>query len=136
MTKRNTMAEGTSSSHAEISTENKKDINPDNYLFVVALDFGTTYSGYAFNTRTKYLDFKDPKHTMDFQMNEKWRVGGVSLKTPTSILLEKDGKFVAFGYEAEDEFYSEKCERENVMLFRRFKMTLHNEMVIKNSISL
>lgn len=130
------MAEGTSSSHAKISKENKKetDINPDNYLFVVALDFGTTYSGYAFNTRTDYLDFKNGKHSMDIHMNQEWRVGGVSFKTPTSILLDKDEKFVAFGYEAEDEFYSEKCERENVMLFRRFKMTLHNEMVIKNYI--
>ena len=58
----------------------------------------------------------------------------LSWKTPTSILLKNDGSFVAFGNEAEDKFYSEmgKGEHENLMLFRRFKMKLHNKMVGQN----
>ena len=39
-----------SKSQESIDTEKETetDINPANYVFVVALDFGTTYSGYAF----------------------------------------------------------------------------------------
>ena len=130
------MAEGKSPERKSIEEEDEKEINPDNYIFVVALDFGTTFSGYAFNTRTDYHE--DP---LKIQTNQGWQAGGVPLmswKTPTSILLNTDGSFVAFGYEAEDKFYSrmDRCDRENVMLFRRFKMKLHNKMVVKSLISL
>lgn len=105
------------------------DSEPDEYLFVVALDFGTTFSGYAFSARSEYN--QDP---LKIQLNQEWSAEGTQLlsqKTPTSILIRQDGSFIAFGYEAEDMFYSaiETEERENVMLFRRFKMELHNKMV-------
>lgn len=126
-------AKSPSNSKESISNEKEQEtgINPDNYVFVVALDFGTTYSGYAFNARDDYQ--KDP---LQIQTNQGWNAGGaalLSLKTPTSILLKKDGSFLAFGYEAEDKFYSHmgKGDRENVMLFRRFKMKLHNKTVLK-----
>lgn len=123
-----------SNSKESISNEEEQgtSLNPDNYVFVVALDFGTTYSGYAFNARNDYQT--DP---LKIQTNQRWNAGGaalLSLKTPTSILLKKDGSFLAFGYEAEDKFYSDigKEDRETVMLFRRFKMKLHNKTVVKN----
>lgn len=121
------------STNFEQNTEDEKgtkaDLNADNYLFVVALDFGTTYSGYAFNTRN---DFNE--NPLKIQTNQAWQAVGtplISMKTPTSILIKRDGTFIAFGYEAEDKFYSEMdgVDRENVMLFRRFKMKLHNRMV-------
>ena len=130
------MAEATSSSNPDESTgiedETETDTYPDNYIFVVALDFGTTYSGYAFSSRKHYNE-----NPLNIQTNQGWQAGGVpllSFKTPTSILLKNDGSFIAFGYEAEDKFYSEMANEnhKNVMLFRRFKMKLYNKMVAKN----
>lgn len=105
---------------------------PENYLFVVSLDFGTTYSGYAFSSRSDFENNPLSIHTI-----QESRAGGsplISLKTSTSILIKKDGSFVAFGYEAEDKFYSEmeNNQRKEVMLFRRFKMKLYNKMVKLN----
>ena len=118
-----------SEQNIEDDKETKAGLNADNYLFVVALDFGTTYSGYAFNTRN---DFNE--NPLKIQTNQEWKAEGtplISMKTPTSILIKRDGTFLAFGYEAEDKFYSEMegDDRENVMLFRRFKMKLHNKTV-------
>lgn len=130
------MAEASSPNESERShdknEESESKINPDNYLFVVSMDFGTTYSGYAFSSRNDFDENPLTIHT-----NQEWKAGGtplISLKTPTSLLIRKDGSFLAFGYDAEDKFYSE-IENENgdeVMLFRRFKMKLHNKMVIFN----
>lgn len=65
------------------------------YIMVTALDFGTTYSGYAFSFKTT---------PNDIQMNKNWgeQVGFQSYKTPTCVLTDRRGEFVAFGYEAED----------------------------------
>lgn len=109
---------------------------PENYLFVVSLDFGTTYSGYAFSSRSDFENNPLSIHTI-----QESRAGGsplISLKTSTSILIKKDGSFVAFGYEAEDKFYSEmeNNQRKEVMLFRRFKMKLYNKMVINDDLSI
>lgn len=125
------MADDGSSNNPETKeeTEENKESEPENYIFVVALDFGTTYSGYAFSSRTDFAVNPLLIHT-----NQEWIAGGTSLtsmKTPTSILIHKDGSFLAFGFEAEDRFYSAMTnkQREEVMLFRRFKMKLHNKMV-------
>lgn len=131
------MAEATLPNESETKHDKNEDseskLNPDNYLFVVSLDFGTTFSGYAFSSRN---DFQE--NPIKIQTNQEWKSRGtlISLKTSTSILITKDGSFVAFGYEAEDEFYSRKGENNgnDVMLFRRFKMKLHNRMVVINCI--
>ncbi|VDI61183.1 Hypothetical predicted protein [Mytilus galloprovincialis] len=73
-----------------------------NHLLVAAIDFGTTYSGYAFSTRSDFE--RDP---LKIRANQAWNAGGrqlLSLKTPTVILLDKDKKFVSFGYEAENQY--------------------------------
>lgn len=119
------MAEANSS----MSSETKSKINPDEYLFVIALDFGTTYSGYAFSSRSEFED-----NPLKIQNNQEWIASGaslLSLKTPTSLLIKKDGDFVAFGYEAEDKFCTalENESHKDLMLFRRFKMKLYNKMV-------
>lgn len=108
----------------------ESDINSENYLFVAALDIGTTYSGYAFSSRD---DFKS--QPLRINMNTVWGSSGssiTSLKTPTSIIIsKKEGKYVDFGYDAEDKFQQamtdEQCE--DLMLFQRFKMKLHNKTV-------
>lgn len=93
---------------------------------VAAIDFGTTYSGYAFS-------FKEDHKTNPLQIsiNQKWTAASrciVSLKTPTCILFNKDEEFEAFGYAAEDN-YSELALDDlhgDYYYFRRFKMSLLN----------
>ena len=67
-------------------TEAPKFVN-DNYLMVAAVDFGTTYSAYAFSFRTS------PKEIL---MNKNWGagVGFESYKAPTCVLTKPNGKSV------------------------------------------
>ncbi|XP_060588439.1 heat shock 70 kDa protein 12A-like [Ruditapes philippinarum] len=90
-------------------------------LVVVAIDFGTTYSGWAFSYKTDYD--RDPlKITPKTTPHST-----LSLKVPTCILINSDGKTPhSFGYDAEDN-YAEICEQRKQhqwFFFRRFKMTL------------
>ncbi|KAL3880726.1 hypothetical protein ACJMK2_032943 [Sinanodonta woodiana] len=97
-----------------------------NYLMVAAIDFGTTYSGYAFSF--KYDFEKDP---LKISANN-WTAGSralVSLKTPTTVLINSKKEFSAFGYEAEDR-YAELAEEEDHTgwyYYRRFKMMLFDK---------
>ena len=95
------------------------------YVLAVAIDFGTTYSGYAFS-------FKSDPHSI--RMNKSWgaSLGFWSLKTPTSLLVDPKGKMEAFGFEAEEK-YSD-LEQDEVIpdkyaLYQKFKMMLHNDKV-------
>ena len=67
----------------------------DRYVMVAAIDFGTTFSGYAFSFKTQ----KDK-----ILMNKSWgqNVGFQSYKTPTCVMVDSTNSFHAFGYEAED----------------------------------
>nr|XP_034301188.1 heat shock 70 kDa protein 12A-like [Crassostrea gigas] len=91
---------------------------------VVALDFGTTYSGYAF--------WKKDTDPLDITSG-KWNTGLKdvleSLKTPTSLLLNKENEVIEFGFEAE-KIFKELVEDGNdkeYRFFRQFKMKLYNE---------
>ncbi|XP_052225627.1 heat shock 70 kDa protein 12B-like isoform X2 [Dreissena polymorpha] len=99
-----------------------------NFLVVAAFDLGTTYSGYAYSY--KY----DPTKIIT---NRNWYPGDaasklLTLKTPTSVLLDTNGQFHSFGFEAEDHFaiLAEQNENDGWRLFRRFKMTLHNNQLM------
>ena len=102
------------------------------YLMVAAIDFGTTFSGYAFSTRADFE--KDP---LKISANQAWVSGQrylLSLKTPTTLLLTKAGKFVSFGYEAEMKYYNNialENEMEDYLFFERFKMKLHQHNEVK-----
>ena len=94
-------------------------------LCVAAFDFGTTYSGYAFSFRDKPMDFYTP---------QTWYAGTnqiASLKTPTCLLLKKDGAFDSFGYEAQDRYstYAATEEHTDYLYFHNFKMALHQTKV-------
>ncbi|XP_060077647.1 heat shock 70 kDa protein 12A-like [Ylistrum balloti] len=106
-------------------------------LFVAAIDFGTTYSGYAFSAKDDFE--KDP---LKISANH-WNAGAKSLishKAPTCLLLNPDKSFKSFGYEAENDFIhlagesddddsDEENEEEGYRkyyYFHRFKMVLHN----------
>ena len=85
------------------TAHNKSDrTNYRQYLIVGALDFGTSYSGYAYSYN------HDLNKVFTGQCNAPHR-GGISEKTPTCILFDKDKKFKSFGYRAEEE-YGTHCD--------------------------
>lgn len=99
----------------------------DNYLLVAAIDFGTTYSGYAFSTRNDFQ--RDPTKTY----SKQWVDPTSSMvygKTSTCILFTKEKKFSTFGFEAEakylDLIIDENEDQNNWFFFRRFKMSLYD----------
>lgn len=98
-------------------------------LLVAAIDFGTTYSGYAFSLKHDYQ--ADPAK---ISVNQNWVAGSmalVSLKAPTVVLFNEKKEFQSFGYEAENE-YSELAldgEHQHFYFFSRFKMRLHDKKV-------
>jgi hypothetical protein len=94
----------------------------DEYLFVAAIDFGTTYSGYAFLSRDDFE--KDP---LKIVVNQAWNAGSqrhFSLKTPTCLLLDDKEELVSFGYEAENKYSDFVIDRKQneYFFFQRFKM--------------
>ncbi|XP_033742797.1 heat shock 70 kDa protein 12B-like [Pecten maximus] len=96
-----------------------------NYEAVVAIDFGTTYSGYAFSLTSEYKT--DP---MKISANNSWVAGSaglMSMKCPTCILFDKDKNFVSFGYEAEDKYSNLVMDNSHheYYFFKQFKMSLH-----------
>jgi hypothetical protein len=97
----------------------------DDYLFVTAIDIGTTYSGYAFSSRYEFK--KDP---LKIVANQAWNAGSqrhLSLKTPTCLLLDDNEEFVSFGYEAENKYSDIVIDRKKneYFFFQRFKMQLY-----------
>ena len=99
------------------------------YIMVAAIDFGTTYSGYAFSTISNFK--LDP---LKIYLNQAWNAGGVqlSMKTPTCLLLDGRKKIVAFGYEAENAYADLVLDdkHHDHYYFSRFKMRLYNDKVI------
>jgi len=97
----------------------------DKHFVVAAIDFGTTYSGYAFSFT------RDPD---SIHMMRKWEGGdpGVSnQKTPTSLLLKPNGEFHSFGFGARDFYHDlEEAEARKWYYFEKFKMSLHSNQVI------
>ncbi|CAC5384393.1 unnamed protein product [Mytilus coruscus] len=92
-------------------------------LVVVAIDFGTSYSGYAYSFREEYKKDHNQIYT-----NQNWKSGDglVTLKTPTAILFNKDESVHSFGYEAEQnyaQFVEENKSRDYIFL-DKFKMKL------------
>ncbi|KAK3099812.1 hypothetical protein FSP39_010132 [Pinctada imbricata] len=98
-------------------------IPQEDYLYVAAIDFGTTFSGYAFAMRHDFLEDKTNIKTTVWNAPS----GGItSLKTPTTLLLNPDKSFNSFGYDAEANYttLSEEDAHERYYYFRRFKMSL------------
>ncbi|KAL9960020.1 hypothetical protein ACROYT_G033410 [Oculina patagonica] len=97
------------------------------YVAVVAIDFGTTYSGFAFSF------IKDQGKDSIF-MNREWanEQGGRTSKTPTCLLLNSDLSFDSFGYEAVEKYagLQDDCNEGEYLFFQHFKMALHNDETI------
>ena len=96
------------------------------YLAVVAIDFGTTYSGFAFS-------FNSGGEKEEIFLNREWtnEQNCKTHKTPTCLLLNPDHSLHSFGYDAVEkysELQSEKEEKE-YLFFQHFKMELLNNKV-------
>lgn len=103
------------------------------YLAVVAIDFGTTFSGFAWSMRNQLDKYEKDDDSTAFPpicINPAWNSAGpnlISHKTPTCLLLDSEKVFRSFGYEAENE-YAEIANEErhqDFYFFQRFKMVLH-----------
>ncbi|XP_061183692.1 heat shock 70 kDa protein 12A-like isoform X2 [Saccostrea echinata] len=101
-------------------------------VLVAAIDFGTTFSGYAFSFRHEFD--QDP-----LKINAcNWIAGNqalVSHKTPSVVLLKPDKTFHSFGYDAENKYatLAEDNEHEGWLYFKRFKMTLHRNKSLRRT---
>lgn len=101
---------------------------------VAAIDFGTTYSGFAFSL---------PRSSDSEVILQKWVSKtadelNASLKTPTSLLLDDKNDFVAFGFDAEEKYngFVEDEKHEHFRFFKNFKMKLHREKVFSYALSI
>ncbi|KAL4230693.1 Heat shock 70 kDa protein 12A [Mactra antiquata] len=107
-------------------------------ILVAAIDFGTTYSGWAFS-------FKHDFESEPTKVTAKVWTGGqlVSSKGPTCALIKPDGTTLhSFGYDAETKYASlaDTEEHKPWYFFSRFKMLLfdhedgiHRDTKIKDS---
>ncbi|KAK3590671.1 hypothetical protein CHS0354_026199 [Potamilus streckersoni] len=98
-------------------------------ILVAAMDFGTSFSGYAFSFSN------DP---MKVQTNQAWVAGStqlISLKTTTCILLTPRQEFHSFGYEAENKYADLALDgvHKDWYFFKKFKMLLHNTEGLKQN---
>ena len=97
---------------------------------MVAIDFGTRFSGFA-------LAFNNKVGEKSNHMNKEWGSdqGYSTMKTPTCLLLNPDQSFNSFGYEAKDIFAeSEEEEARHNFYLDSFKMILHNNEMRENFI--
>ncbi|XP_033742556.1 heat shock 70 kDa protein 12B-like [Pecten maximus] len=96
------------------------------HLLSAAIDFGTTFSGYAFSTTN---DFKSSPQNV---ASVTWSAGSgclQSLKTSTCVLFDQNGDFHSFGFEAEDKYSDLAYDNlhKGWYYFRRFKMILYQQ---------
>ena len=93
-------------------------------LFVASIDFGTTYSGYAFSSEDEWKG-----GPLKIQTN-KWNSSNLmSAKTPTTLLLSPQREFLAFGYDAETKYSESKEDFDSNYYFHCFKLILQGNDV-------
>lgn len=78
-----------------------KEVHTKNFNVVIAIDFGTNYSGYAYS-------FSDDPHKI--KLNKNWGQNRFnSYKTPSTIHMSNNGTFKHFGFDAIEE-YVQHCD--------------------------
>lgn len=88
-------------------------------VFVVAIDFGTSYSGYCFSLASGTDQIR--------QVYWGTEHGLKTPKTPTCILFNQKQEFRKFGYDAVMKYKSlPSGEADNWYFFQNFKMALYN----------
>uniref|UniRef100_A0A3B4YFI2 Heat shock protein family A (Hsp70) member 12A.2 n=1 Tax=Seriola lalandi dorsalis TaxID=1841481 RepID=A0A3B4YFI2_SERLL len=95
--------------------------------YIIAIDFGTAYSGYAYTVTSKE-DQIDP-------VLKSWgkELGLETPKTPTCILFNEEEEFLNFGYEAKTAYINMRGEEaKNHYFFEAFKMALYGAKLNKD----
>ena len=97
-----------------------------NAKVVVAIDFGTTYSGYAY----AFTSTPDEIHLMR-KVDPAGQFGSLMAhKNPTILLLNDKGGFHSFGFDAREAYHDlDEVESRNWLYFEKFKMELHSRRV-------
>ena len=88
---------------------------------VAGIDFGTTYSGFAYSFKHEWTKII---------VNQYHGGEYLTHKAPTTLLLNPDKSFCKFGFEAEKEYaaLAEEDEHRDYFFFRRFKLILKPEL--------
>lgn len=94
---------------------------------IIAIDFGTTYSGFGYV-------FPDASEDHIYVWQSWGRSQGMTLsKTPTALLLTEKGAFHKFGHAAVEAYSKQstsKKDSKNLLYFDKFKLILHSEKVV------
>ncbi|XP_071124995.1 heat shock 70 kDa protein 12A-like [Mytilus edulis] len=93
---------------------------------VAAIDFGTTYSGYAY---CKQYDYDDNPVNPRIQCS-MWSDGScLTFKAPTCVLFKPNKEFHSFGHEAIANYYGnlDNLELNEYYYFEYFKMMLYEQ---------
>ena len=98
-------------------------VEEDVFKIIAAIDFGTTFSGYAYALASE-------KNTIYTNRNWGQTQGFLLQKTPTCLLLKPSGEFASFGFDAVSQ-YNDLTENEasEYYFFNRFKMKLYDNKV-------
>ncbi|XP_028312162.1 heat shock 70 kDa protein 12A-like [Gouania willdenowi] len=95
--------------------------------FIIAIDFGTSYSGYAFSMTPRDKDINPHLQTWGDE------VALETPKTPTCILFDEQERFLSFGYEAKVAYVRMRGEEaQNKFFFECFKMALYHKKLNSN----
>lgn len=97
------------------------------FIATVAIDLGTTYSGFAFS-------LNEEQGQNAIFMNKDWvnERGHQTSKAPTCLLLKPDLSFDSFGYKAVERYAYLKSvyeAQDEFLFFELFKMAMHNNQV-------
>ncbi|XP_033842971.1 heat shock 70 kDa protein 12A-like [Periophthalmus magnuspinnatus] len=92
---------------------------------IIAIDFGTAYSGYAYSLTL---------NNQQVERVKRWerKSGADTSKTPTCILFDENKEFVDFGYRARDKYYEMCRNTSDYYYFKDFKMELYKQKITKN----
>ncbi|XP_072221348.1 heat shock 70 kDa protein 12A-like [Leuresthes tenuis] len=95
--------------------------------YIIAIDFGTAYSGYAFNLTSREEEIAPHLKIWGEE------VGLETPKTPTCILFDEHEEFISFGYEAKTDYVKMKDdEARKKFFFESFKMSLYGKKLNNN----
>lgn len=100
---------------------------------VAAFDIGTSYSGYAYSDRKEV-----GLGSISFNQWTGNMVSDPKAKAPTTVLFDKDLNFHSFGYEAEDFYATQVCEKKNDdwYRFKNFKMVLYRDKNVNRDLKI
>ncbi|XP_062603211.1 heat shock 70 kDa protein 12A-like [Saccostrea cucullata] len=100
-------------------------------LFVVALDIGTSSSGYAISVYDEYK--RDPLQISTFSWRSRTD-GFQHFKTLSAVLLNPDGELHSIGYDAEYHYinFLSEDERQEWFYFQHFKMRLYDQKISRD----